>query len=129
MSVVWKLDRLDLDRNLRHLVDTAQDLSARGVGLGVLVGDGAQADTATTAGRLVFGIFAAPAGLERELIRERTVAGPRQHGAARGGGQADAGLGRDAVHRVTRSSMNTLASRRLANAAEGFHSSGWSVAS
>ena len=31
MLVVWKLDRLG--RNLAHLVNTVQDLSARGVGL------------------------------------------------------------------------------------------------
>ena len=71
--VVWKLDRLG--RNLAHLVNTVQDLSARGVGLRVLAGRGAQIDTTTAAGRLVFGIFAALAEFERELIRERTVAG------------------------------------------------------
>ena len=71
--VVWKLDRLG--RNLAHLVNTVQDLSARGVGLRVLAGQGAQIDTTTAAGRLVFGIFAALAEFERELIRERTVAG------------------------------------------------------
>ncbi len=70
--VVWKLDRLG--RTLAHLVNTVQDLSARGVGLRVLTGQGAQIDT-TAAGRLVFGIFAALAEFERELIRERTLAG------------------------------------------------------
>ena len=72
--VVWKLDRLG--RTLAHLVNTVQDLSTRGVGLRVLTGQGAQIDTTTTAaGRLVFGIFAALAEFERELIRERTRAG------------------------------------------------------
>ena len=71
--VVWKLDRLG--RTLAHLVNTVQDLSARGVGLRVLTGQGAQIDTTTAAGRLVFGIFAALAEFERELIRERTRAG------------------------------------------------------
>ena len=71
--VVWKLDRLG--RNLAHLVNTVQDLSARSVGLRVLAGQGAQIDTTTAAGRLVFGIFAALAEFERELIRERTRAG------------------------------------------------------
>ena len=69
--VVWKLDRLG--RNLAHLVNTVQVLSARGVGLRVLAGQGAQIDTTTAAGRLVFGIFAALAEFERELIRERWV--------------------------------------------------------
>ena len=36
-----------------------QDRSAREVGLRVLAGDGAQIDTTTAVGRLVFGIFAA----------------------------------------------------------------------
>ena len=71
--VVWKLDRLG--RNLTHLVNTVQNLAARGVGLRVLTGQGAQIDTTTAAGRLVFGIFAALAEFEGELIRERTVAG------------------------------------------------------
>ena len=53
--VVWKLDRLG--RTLAHLVNTVQDLSARGVGLRVLTGQGAQIDTTTAAGRLVFVIW------------------------------------------------------------------------
>jgi len=70
--VVWKLDRLG--RNLHHLVNTVHDLTARGVGLRVLTGQGAAIDTTTAAGKLVFGIFAL-AEFERELISERTVAG------------------------------------------------------
>ena len=48
--VVWKLDRLG--RNLAHLVNTVQDLAARGVGLRVLAGQGAQVapDVVPTAG-------------------------------------------------------------------------------
>ncbi|MCW4600223.1 recombinase family protein [Janibacter hoylei] len=71
--VVWKLDRLG--RNLRHLVTIVDDLTARGVGLQVLTGQGAAIDTTTAAGKLVFGIFAALAEYERALISERTVAG------------------------------------------------------
>jgi DNA invertase Pin-like site-specific DNA recombinase len=70
---VWKLDRLG--RNLHHLVTTVHDLTARGVGLEVLTGEGAAIDTTTPAGKLVFGIFAALAEFEWELISERTVAG------------------------------------------------------
>jgi len=71
--VVWKLDRLG--RDLKHLVTTVDELRARGVGLKVLAGAGAQIDTTTANGRLFFGIFAALAEFERELIVERTHAG------------------------------------------------------
>ena len=71
--VVWKLDRLG--RDLRHLVNTVHDLTTRGVGLKVLTGQGAAIDTTTPAGKLIFGIFAALAEFERELITERTRAG------------------------------------------------------
>jgi len=70
--VVWKLDRLG--RDLRHLVNTVDDLARRGVGLRVLTGHGA-IDTTTAQGKLMFGIFASLAEFERELIRERTIAG------------------------------------------------------
>ena len=71
--VVWKLDRLG--RDLKHLVNTVDALSKRGISLKVLAGAGAQVDTTTTNGRLIFGIFAALAEFEAELIRERTCAG------------------------------------------------------
>ena len=71
--IVWKLDRLG--RNLRHLVNTIHDLMERGICFRVLTGQGANIDTTTASGRLVFGIFAALAEFERELIRERTIAG------------------------------------------------------
>lgn len=70
---VWKLDRLG--RDLRHLVNTVQDLSDQGIGLRVLSGQGAQIDTTTPTGKLIFGIFASLAEFERDLIRERTLAG------------------------------------------------------
>ncbi|MCE2892648.1 MAG: recombinase family protein [Hyphomonadaceae bacterium] len=71
--VVWKLDRLG--RSLTHLVNTVKDLNDRGIGLRVITGHGAQIDTTTPTGRLVFGIFATLAEFERDLIRERTMAG------------------------------------------------------
>ncbi len=71
--LVWKLDRLG--RDLRHLVNIVHDLTQRGIGLKVLTGQGAAIDTATASGKLVFGIFAALAEYERELISERTIAG------------------------------------------------------
>jgi DNA invertase Pin-like site-specific DNA recombinase len=71
--VAWKLDRLG--RNLRHLVNTIHDLTQRGIGFKVLTGQGATIDTTKPAGKLVFGIFAALAEFERELMSERTKAG------------------------------------------------------
>ena len=71
--VIWKLDRLG--RDLKHLVTLVDELSNRDVGLKVLTGNGAQIDTTTANGKLFFGIFAALAEFERELIRERTKAG------------------------------------------------------
>jgi DNA invertase Pin-like site-specific DNA recombinase len=71
--VVWKLDRLG--RNLKHLVGVVDDLQQRQVGFKVVAGAGVQIDTTTANGRLVFGIFAALAEFEAELIRERTRAG------------------------------------------------------
>jgi len=71
--VVWKLDRLG--RNLKHLITTIDDLNQRGVGFKVLIGEGINIDTTTAAGKMIFSIFGAFAEFERELIRERTLAG------------------------------------------------------
>lgn len=71
--IVWKLDRLG--RNLKHLVNTVHSLSEQKIGFKVLSGQGANIDTNTPSGKLVFGIFASLAEFERELIRERTMVG------------------------------------------------------
>jgi DNA invertase Pin-like site-specific DNA recombinase len=71
--VVWKLDRLG--RNLKHLVNLVQALNEKQIGLKVLTGQGANIDTTTPAGKMVFAIFAALAEFERALILERTTAG------------------------------------------------------
>lgn len=73
--VVWKLDRLG--RSLFDLVNFIEDLRARDIGLKVLTGQGAMMDTTRPEGRLIFGVFAALAEYERELISERTKAGIR----------------------------------------------------
>lgn len=68
--VVWKLDRLA--RSVRQLVETAENLATRQIGLKVLT----QAiDTTSPGGRLIFHVFAAVAEFERELMLERTQAG------------------------------------------------------
>lgn len=71
--LVWKLDRLG--RNFRHLINTVRELQDRGVAFTVLTGQGANIDTTTPNGKLTFGIFAALAEFERDLISERTKAG------------------------------------------------------
>ena len=71
--VVWKLDRLG--RSLQDLVKIVEGLNKRKIGLRVLTGQGAQIDTSTSHGKLIFGIFASLAEYERELIVERTKAG------------------------------------------------------
>jgi len=68
--VVWKLDRLA--RTLGQLVETVENLSARGIGLCSLTED---IDTTTAGGKLVFHVFCALAEFERSVIRERTRAG------------------------------------------------------
>src|SRR5215212_641533 len=73
LLVAWKLDRLG--RDLRHLVNLVHELTTRGVGLKILTGQGATINTTTASGKLVFGILAALAEFERELIIERTRAG------------------------------------------------------
>lgn len=71
--VVWKLDRLG--RSLQHLIKTVEDLSASAVGFKVIAGQGANIDTNTPSGKFIFSIFASLSEFERDLIRERTMAG------------------------------------------------------
>jgi DNA invertase Pin-like site-specific DNA recombinase len=52
-----------------------QKLTNKNIGLKVLTGKGANIDTTTSTGKLMFGFFAALAEFERDLIIERTKAG------------------------------------------------------
>jgi DNA invertase Pin-like site-specific DNA recombinase len=70
--LVWKLDRFG--RSLRHLVNAIAELEAVGVAF-VSLKDAI--DLSTPAGRLMFGVIAAMAEFERDLIRERVRAGIR----------------------------------------------------
>src|SRR5215469_4444490 len=70
--VVWRLDRLG--RSLKHLIETITNLNNRKIGFKSLQEN---IDTTTAGGKLVFHIFGALAEFERELIKERTVAGLR----------------------------------------------------
>ena len=68
--VVWKLDRLG--RSLPHLVDLVNELKQRSIGFRSLQEN---LDTTSGTGKLVFHLFASLAEFERDLIRERTMAG------------------------------------------------------
>src|SRR5579872_5482978 len=68
--VVWRLDRLG--RSLTQLIELMTRLDDRGVGFRSLT---EQIDTTTSGGKLIFHIFGALAEFERNLIRERTLAG------------------------------------------------------
>jgi DNA invertase Pin-like site-specific DNA recombinase len=68
--VVWKLDRAG--RSLTHLIELLKDLQERGIEFISLT---KQIDTTTPGGKLIFHLMGALAEFERDLIRERTIAG------------------------------------------------------
>lgn len=71
--VVWKLDRLG--RSTREILTIADNLNDRGIGLRVLSGALVGTYTPTGEGKFFFTIMAAFAELERDINRERTMAG------------------------------------------------------
>ena len=70
--VVWRLDRFG--RSLKDLIAKVETLKDKGVEFKSLKEN---LDTTSSAGRLQFHIFAALAEFERDLNRERTMAGLR----------------------------------------------------
>src|SRR5687768_5441264 len=68
--VVWRLDRLG--RSLKHLIETITNLHAQNIAFQSITEN---IDTATATGQLIFHIFGALAEFERNLIKERTIAG------------------------------------------------------
>jgi DNA invertase Pin-like site-specific DNA recombinase len=71
--VVWKLDRLG--RSVKEVLTIAGDLHARGVGVKILAGELSGGYSPHGEGRCFFTMMAACAGLERDIIYERTMAG------------------------------------------------------
>lgn len=67
---VWKLDRLG--RSIKELIELVNGLQGRGVEFRSLR---ESLDTKTPGGKLVFHVFASIAEFERDIIRERTMAG------------------------------------------------------
>ena len=70
--VVWRLDRLG--RSLKDLVQKVEDMNARGVEFRSLHEN---INTTSPGGKFQFHVFSALAEFERDLIRERTMAGLR----------------------------------------------------
>jgi DNA invertase Pin-like site-specific DNA recombinase len=68
--VCYRMDRVA--RSLKQLIETVEDLEARGIGFKSL---NEQIDTTSAGGKLVFHIFAALSEFEKSLIKSRTMAG------------------------------------------------------
>lgn len=68
--VVWKLDRLG--RSLQQLIETVNMFGDKGIELRSLREN---IDTTTSSGKFMFHIMGAIAEFERDIIRERTMAG------------------------------------------------------
>ena len=68
--IVWKLDRMG--RSLHHLIKVVNDLIAKGVDI-ISIQD--PLNTTSAQGRLIFNMFSSLAEFEKDLIRERTMAG------------------------------------------------------
>ena len=68
--IVWRLDRLG--RSIKNLIELINDLNSQEVTFKSLT---ESIDTTTSSGKLIFNIFASLAEFERNLIRERTLAG------------------------------------------------------
>lgn len=73
LIMVWAIDRLG--RSIQHLVGFMNDIQAMGVDLYV---HQQAIDTTTPSGRMTFSIFSALGEYERELIRERILAGQKR---------------------------------------------------
>ena len=70
---VWKLDRLG--RSVKDVLTIAVDLHARGIGVRILTGKLSGSYSPAGEGKFFFTMMAAFAELERDIIRERTMAG------------------------------------------------------
>jgi DNA invertase Pin-like site-specific DNA recombinase len=100
--IVWKLDRLG--RSLHHLITLVNDFREMEVEFVSLQDN---INTTTAQGRLMFNLFATFAEYERELIRERTLAGLEQARKRGRVGGRKAGLSKEAKSKA-RSALKLL---------------------
>jgi hypothetical protein len=73
MVMCWSIDRLG--RSLQNLVEILNELQAMKIDLFFLQQG---MDTSTPSGRMIFSVFGAIGEFERNLIRERVIAGQRR---------------------------------------------------
>ena len=73
MVMCWSIDRLG--RSLQNLVEILNDLQAMKIDLFFLQQG---MDTSTPSGRMIFSVFGAIGEFERNLIRERVIAGQKR---------------------------------------------------
>jgi DNA invertase Pin-like site-specific DNA recombinase len=96
--VCWKIDRVG--RSLKHLLRIMEDLDFRGIKFRSLT---QPIDTGSSYGKLIFAILGSVAEFEREMIRERTLAGLA---AARARGVVGGRRSRLTVGAITNMRMN-----------------------
>jgi len=68
--IIWKLDRLS--RSLKHLIEWMEFRDREGVQLKSIQDS---LDTSTAMGKFIYHVFGALGQLEKDIIRERTMAG------------------------------------------------------
>ena len=93
--IIWKLDRIG--RSLHHLIKIVTNLTASNISL-ISIND--PINTTTIQGKLMFNIFASLVEFEKDLIRERTIAGLKSARARGRMGGRPKGLSKQAIRKA-----------------------------
>lgn len=93
--IIWKLDRMG--RSLSHLISIVNELIKKNVSI-ISLND--PIDTSSIQGKFMFNIFASLAEFEKDLIRERTMAGLRSARIRGKMGGRPKGLSKEAQRRA-----------------------------
>ena len=93
--VIWKLDRMG--RSLHHLIKVVTELMEKNISI-ISLND--PIDTTNIQGKLMFNIFASLAEFEKDLIRERTMAGLRSARVRGRMGGRPKGLSQEAIRKA-----------------------------
>ena len=93
--IIWKLDRMG--RSLSHLISIVNELIEKNISI-ISLND--PIDTSSIQGKFMFNIFASLAEFEKDLIRERTMAGLRSARIRGKMGGRPKGLSKEAQRRA-----------------------------